>query len=102
MTENDQQREMGSVAKELADLRHNCACLQARIDRFMAMLARASTQMQHVKDAVPKASRNYQPTIDMSNWPTYSDIGDAMRELDQGRDRIAELQARLRKLNVID
>ena len=71
-----------------------------RTDRYQAMFERASNPLNDAKGGGRKA--NCHPAIDMTDWPTFDQVSETIKDLTQTHERIEELQIRLRNWGVID
>ena len=94
MTEDEQTQLMGSVAAELAAVRRELACLQAKADNYLRVLARASATIQNGFDD------NGLP--DPAAWPSIEQLDGLCCEINEARSRRHQLTTRLREWGVIE
>ena len=99
MTENEMTAEMGSVVKELAEMRKRRACLETRAERMMANLHRG---VLRIEDALAgKRGESYEPAMGAETWPSFNDLISMIADINATSVRIDALEGRLRQWGAI-
>ena len=98
MTEDEQNRLMGTTAAELAKVRKELTCLEAKADAYLRILAQASAT---IRDTLGDGGRE-ETFPDSTVWPTIKQM-DALRcEINEARNRRYQLTTRLREWGVFE
>ena len=97
MTEDEQNRLMGDAAAELARVRKNLTCLQAKADSYLKMLTEASAT---IRDSLGDGDGTGLPSS--AAWPTIEQMDALCCEINEARTRRHQLATRLREWGVIE
>ena len=99
MTEAEQHATMGKVVAELAAHRRELACLQSKAERFRKQMVGAATVLDGCVDAPDKSEDPTTPSREP--WPTYDEIVAVFDGCQSARQRIKQLEDRLREWGAI-
>ena len=98
MTEDEQNRLMGTTAAELAKVRKELTCLEAKADTFLGILSQASAT---IRDTLGDGGRE-ETFSDSTVWPTIKQMDALCCEINEARNRRYHLTTRLREWGVIE
>ena len=98
MTEDEQNRLMGATASELAKVRKELTCLEAKADAYIRTLAQASAK---IRDTLGDGGRE-ETFPDSAMWPTIKQMDDLCGEMNETRNLRYKLTTRLRDWGVIE
>ena len=100
MTEDEAQNIKLETMNELADLRQRSTCLTAKIEKFMEQTTSARETLGCALEGSTLPIPSRQPSKE--RWPSFDDMQSTIEELRSAKERIRELENRLRQWKIID